>query len=69
MSAERDPAQALGLSESCEFILRHCGVPMDWKGSGAQWEGKPGHGFERSVTRYACPECGAESTIVVKEPC
>ena len=63
-----DESRALGLSERCEVLLRHCGKAMEWEGSGATWEGKPGHGAEINETRYSCGTCRATVTVTARDP-
>jgi hypothetical protein len=47
--------------------VEHCGKPMRWAGSSTSWEGEYRHGYQQSITDWAC-ECGATLRATVRVP-
>lgn len=62
------PERALFLSDRCDFTLRHCGRPMDARGSRNTWQGQYPEGSSTTENEYRCPVCGTTAQVKVIEP-
>jgi len=50
------------------YLLDHCGQPMVCKQTSTTWTGKPGRGAQHDRRALECLVCGAEATILQREP-